>query len=385
MSYLWLTISLLTASSAPVTLGTNITKVSERASNQIQCIMQQQNLRYQLSYLPWRRAKHEVKQQRLDGYFTAIADAEVEQYATLSAPLFLENWYWFWRQGDPQRSNDSIRFGAVLGSHQADWFNANGYNLEVEVNSLEQLVQLLALQRIDMLLADQEDFSLVQQNLKFSEQQFSKRLFRYVALGVYFADNFLELQPGFLASFNQQVHRCASNPFALSPNEQQKITELLLSTVTELSNRADIKAAVNAQNQQNPALDTILLRDQQWITEVTEQQTGVAEIMQNSALSQTLSNWQQNFGGLISEIILTDNQGANIAISAITSDYWQGDEIKFLSVFQQAHPFYLGPVEYDQSTQRFLVHLSVPVLNQQQHIGAIIVGIDIEKALTERN
>ncbi len=385
MGYLWLTINLLVTQATPLTLGTNITKVSERASEQIQCIMQQQHQRFQLQYLPWRRAKYEVKQQRLDGYFTAVADPDIAKYATLSAPLFLENWYWFWRSDHTTKPDTRVRFGAVLGSHQADWFHANGYKLDVEVNSLEQLVQLLAIKRIDMLLADQEDFKLIQHNLKLADELFNQRFFRYVALGVYFANSLLEQQPDFLASFNQLAHHCASSPFALSANEQQKVIDLLLSAVTQLSNRSDIQAAVSMQNQQQLTIEAISLTDQQWIKEVASQQTGRANAMLNTDLSSSIASWQRSFNGLIAEVILTDNQGANVAISETTSDYWQGDETKFLGIFQQPRDYYLGPVEYDASSQRFLVHVSVPVINRQQHIGSLIVGLNIELALTEHD
>ncbi|MBV2129031.1 hypothetical protein [Arsukibacterium indicum] len=385
MTYVWLTINLLATAATPITLGTNVTKVNDRANNQIQCIMQQQHQRYNLSYLPWRRAKHEVKQQRIDGYFTAMPDPDIANYASLSAPLFLENWYWFSRSNHNHQPNDSVRFGAVLGSHQADWFKANGYLLDVEVTTLAQLVQLLALQRIDVVLADQEDFVLMQQNLKLPEQQFKKRFFRYVALGVYFSNSFLEQQPDFLNRFNQQVHRCASSPFVLPDNEQQKITDMLLPAITALTQHVDLITAIQAQNALQQTTDAIKQYDELWVTEQDQQTSELADSMLASTLSKMLAQWQQNFHGIVTEVIVTDSQGANVAISALTSDYWQGDEAKFLSIFEQPRPFYLGPVEYDQSSRRFLTHLSMPVLQQQQHIGTIIVGINIEQALTERN
>ena len=80
-----------------VLLGTNIPTTSASSSHQqINCIMQQTQQPYKLLSMPWRRAKQEVKMGRIDGYFTAIPNEEMNDYAKLSAPLFLENWYWFW-------------------------------------------------------------------------------------------------------------------------------------------------------------------------------------------------------------------------------------------------------------------------------------------------
>ena len=77
-----------------------------------------------------------------------------------------------------------------------------------------------------------------------------------------------------------------------------------------------------------------------------------------------------------------DKHGANVALSQLTTDYWQGDETPFLSVFEQPLEYYIDVVEYDQSAQRFQVKLSVPVKNAQgYHIGALSIGVDVEQAL----
>ena len=74
----------------------------------------------------------------------------------------------------------------------------------------------------------------------------------------------------------------------------------------------------------------------------------------------------------------------NVAISDMTTDYWQGDETPFLGIFEQQHDYFIDVVEYDQSTQRFQVKLSVPLLNDEgRHIGALSIGIDVERALTQ--
>tara|TARA_Y100001963_G_C6764731_1_gene441577 strand:+ start:194 stop:490 length:297 start_codon:yes stop_codon:yes gene_type:complete len=58
---------------------------------QINCIMQQTRQPYTLQVMPWRRARQEVKMDRIDGYFTAMPNDDMNDFAQLSAPLFLEN------------------------------------------------------------------------------------------------------------------------------------------------------------------------------------------------------------------------------------------------------------------------------------------------------
>lgn len=370
-----------------VLLGTNIPTTSASSSHQqINCIMQQTQQPYKLLSMPWRRAKQEVKMGRIDGYFTAIPNEEMNDYAKLSAPLFLENWYWFWhpRHSGPD-SSGKVRYGAILGSHQADWFNNHNYKLEVEVSDIAQLVQLLAIGRIDAVLADLEEFTQTASRLKMPADQFEQRFFRYVPLGVYFSQLRIQQKPGFMRHFNAAVHLCASAPFALAQSEQQQILTLLLSNAQQLARSAALVDAVQQQNLKAVALADVLERDNLWQQQLLQGHTegSLAHKLLETKASTLLRNWQANYNGLITEVILMDNQGANVALSEITTDYWQGDETPFLSVFGQQSDYFINVVEYDQSTRRFQVKLSVPVFDTQgRHSGALSIGIDVERALS---
>jgi hypothetical protein len=63
-----------------------------------------------------------------------------------------------------------------------------------------------------------------------------------------------------------------------------------------------------------------------------------------------------------------------------TSDYWQGDEAKFKNSYKGgAGGVHISDVKFDESTQAYLTHVSVPVKDGDKVIGAITVGIDVEK------
>jgi hypothetical protein len=381
----WLLLSQTTGHS-PLLLGTSIPATTESSNHkQIDCIMQQAGQPYQLLSMPWRRAKQEVKMGRIDGYFTAFPNEDMQRYAQLSAPLFLENWYWFWHQRHTgPRSQTKIRYGAILGSHQADWFNANDYKPELEVGDIAQLVQLLAIGRVDVILADLDDFNHAVQRLKLPPAQYRQAFLRYVPLGVYFSSARLQQQPDFMPRFNAAVHLCASAPFALAEQEQQFIAAQLLDSSRELARDSKLIAAVQQQNRQQLALRDIMQRDAEWQQQVQQVATAAAPPQLTSVAAELLRNWQANNPGLITEVILMDNQGVNVAISDMTTDYWQGDETPFLGIFEQQHDYFIDVVEYDQSTQRFQVKLSVPLLNDEgRHIGALSIGIDVERALTQ--
>lgn len=369
-----------------VLLGTNVPANSASSSHQqINCIMQQTQQPYKLLPMPWRRAKQEVKMGRIDGYFTAIPNDEMNDHAVLSAPLFLENWYWFWHPRHSGPNSSKTRYGAILGSHQADWFNSQNYKLEVEVSDIAQLVQLLAIGRIDAVLADLEEFTHTASRLKMPADQFEQRFFRYVPLGVYFSQLRLQQKPGFMRHFNAAVHLCASAPFALAQSEQQQILALLLGSVQQLARDRTLLDAVQRQNRAAATLAEIRQQDTLWQQEVLQGQNEnhLAHQLLQTKASVQLRHWQDSYSGLVTEVILMDNQGANVAISAITTDYWQGDETPFLSVFGQQSDYFIDVVEYDQSTRRFQVKLSVPLADAQgRHIGALSIGIDVERALS---
>ena len=75
-----------------------------------------------------------------------------------------------------------------------------------------------------------------------------------------------------------------------------------------------------------------------------------------------------------------DNQGANVAMTNRTSDYWQGDEAKFKKSFNGGKGgIFIDEVEFDLSCMAFLIQISVPVMDGDKAIGAITFGIDADR------
>lgn len=79
-----------------------------------------------------------------------------------------------------------------------------------------------------------------------------------------------------------------------------------------------------------------------------------------------------------------DNQGAHVAMTDKTSDYWQGDEAKFIESYNGGKgAVHIADVEFDNSTQAYLFQVSVPVKDGNKVIGATTIGIDVDKILGE--
>jgi hypothetical protein len=88
----------------------------------------------------------------------------------------------------------------------------------------------------------------------------------------------------------------------------------------------------------------------------------------------------QDSADYYAEIFVMDNQGANVAMIDKTSDYWQGDEAKFQKSFNGGSgALFIDEVEFDDSTQAYLVQVSVPVKEGDKVIGAITIGVDVDR------
>lgn len=381
-----------------ITLGTNVSSAYTAERNQlvrggsiehIECIFKDLQQPYQITGMPWLRARQEVRKGKIDGFFTAISIDEADDYASLSAPLVLENWYWFWRADmkAPESWQDSYKLGAILGSQQAEWLEEAGYSEPMNANNLPQMLKMLFSKRIDVILADKEHFEKAAAELGIDTSSYKYRFFRYVPLGVYFGKAFLTEHPGFLPHFNQHIYACAPEGFQMSDYEREKIKNLVMPLMQQWAILPEVITAVMAQNdnQQIARPQAILEKDARWQSEFKAGNFSLSASLMGIPLSQQLRQFKTRSQGLITEIILMDGRGANVAISDMTSDYWQGDEAKFLLSFNKSpEMLFFEPVGYDESTRRFQVHVSLPIYapDIETSIGVLTVGVDIEKALS---
>ena len=88
-------------------------------------------------------------------------------------------------------------------------------------------------------------------------------------------------------------------------------------------------------------------------------------------------------GGLYTEIIVMDGKGLNAGQSAVTSDYWQGDEDKWSKTYA-ARPdaVFVDEVEKDESRRRcFSSQVSFTIIDPatNQVIGAITFGVNLDQ------
>ncbi len=157
----------------------------------------------------------------------------------------------------------------------------------------------------------------------------------------------------------------------------QKIVDLANGKLAAMGSEAAIVDAVKAENAKGKTLDQIKDMDKKW-----QGTPGLSEEMRaimDNGCARFLRKVQDS-EPFYAEIFVMDNQGANVAMTDKTSDYWQGDEAKFKKAFNGgAGAIFVDEVKFDDSAQAYLVQVSVPVMVGGKAIGAITFGIDVDK------
>lgn len=137
--------------------------------------------------------------------------------------------------------------------------------------------------------------------------------------------------------------------------------------------------AVKQQNAKSITLDEIKKIDALWQSTPESETLPVMKAVQENAAVTYLKEVELSKPYYI-EAILTDNQGANVATTHRTSDYWQGDEPKFEKAWQggKGNVFIAKP-KTDDSTKEVLSQVSVPVKDGSTVIGTLTLGVAVNK------
>jgi hypothetical protein len=157
----------------------------------------------------------------------------------------------------------------------------------------------------------------------------------------------------------------------------QAIVDYAHSTLAKFGTEPVIVKAVKAENAKGKTLDQIKELDKKWMG--TPGVTDYMKALMDSECGNYLRKIQQSVP-YYAEIFVMDNLGANVAMTDKTSDYWQGDEAKFIKSYDNGKgAVFVDDVKFDNSTQAYLVQVSVPVKDGGKAIGAITFGISVDK------
>jgi len=155
-----------------------------------------------------------------------------------------------------------------------------------------------------------------------------------------------------------------------------------LSDIRTWSQTSVVLISLIAQNEDNKnrTVETIKELDEIWMNQLTAEDKTVIVSKNKNPLSGYLSYIQAQSGGLYTSISVMDEKGLNVAQSAITEDYWQGDEAKYQKTYAVGpQAVYIDKANFDEETQtwRAEVSLTLTEKNDKRPLGAITVEVNL--------
>ncbi len=141
----------------------------------------------------------------------------------------------------------------------------------------------------------------------------------------------------------------------------------------QISRNPVVVKAVVAQNGIELSQELIETRDAEW--KASKQLTPFKEQLIESEAGQLFKGEVEDSSSIL-EIFLTDKRGANVAIYPPTSDYWQGDEEKWIIPFKSGEN-YFGPTAFDESTAMTTIQISIPIKEGGNTIGVMVAGVSV--------
>jgi hypothetical protein len=136
-------------------------------------------------------------------------------------------------------------------------------------------------------------------------------------------------------------------------------------------------SAVKKQNTEGLSLEVIKQRDKVWMAT-----PGIDEFMGAILNNRTAAHLKEleSSKPYFLELFLMDNQGALVAMTNKTSDYWQGDERKWQKSFNGGQGGVdIGKEKFDKSAQAYLVQVSIPIMDGDKAVGALTIGVNLDK------
>ncbi|PSF08438.1 substrate-binding periplasmic protein [Marinobacter halophilus] len=354
----------------------------------VRCAMDRAGASIHIRLMPQIRARYTLQRNLVDGYFAVDPSPEMDEAAVISHPVALEKWYWFYQGPRPEPATAKI--GVIGGSNEEAWLIQNGFQPSISVRFAEQLPALLRRNRIDLALMDQRVMAALQQDWPSLGRSLESTFLRYAPLHLYLNNHFATKRPDFLSRFNRQLPDCMGAHMQLTQEEQQHLAIVANRLILDLMSEVDLAQAIH----QRPGFDTftdILTEDTIWQALAPQQPTPLASEILALPASENLRRWKADHAGMVTEILLTDHKGALVAMSQLSSDYWQGDEPKFQEVaaetawgFERKADLWISPIRYDASTTQFQITVSVPIPLHEPNNGVegvLVLGLAIEEAL----
>ena len=348
----------------------------------VQCIFYKLQKDPVFDIYPLKRALHELKTNTINGVFPVHTPNTVKH--NHSAPISIEKWYWLTNfiPNHDTIFDKEIRIGAVNGSPAYFWLLQNNISIDSLVTTKEQLVKMFKAGRLDAIIIDDNENNrgiTFHNNVKSQGPYWS--FIKFEPHHFIFSEHSLTTYPHLLTKFNENIASCKPISLKTSKHEKYLLIEYLKVYKEELLNFLQShqyfsqfkKVFTNTSNQEI---------DAQWQAEIINAKGPLHDFTINSKLGSFTTKLQKQSNGGISEIIIMDAGGYAVALSQATTNFYQGDEEKFLKAFPLGgNTVFVSDIIYDDSTRKYQSQVSFTIINNSKPIGVVTFGVDIEKIL----
>lgn len=167
----------------------------------------------------------------------------------------------------------------------------------------------------------------------------------------------------------------------LSYSVDELVTDSFVAGVRQWAMVPVVTEALRSRNERTGRLsqDRIDELDRAWRDEREKQDQPLITSVLANPVSSYLYRIQATSVGLFTEVFVMDQNGMNLGQSAITSDYWQGDEAKFQKTFQVGSgAVFVDEPEFHKETQTWRAQLNMTVDGSDgRPAGAITVEVNL--------
>jgi len=181
----------------------------------VRCALEKTGLPFEIKITPWKRAQLDTQRGKAAGFFSASHNADRDQYAQLSEIVVDQYWSWYVLKSSSlnpasKSFKAEARTASWLGSNSLKWLNANGYKVESNPSTVDQLLLQLSRRKIDVAFGSDVAFDDAIKRLGL-DGRFKSKKGVHKPMGVYFSHLYLKDKPRFLEKFNEFVDECTTN------------------------------------------------------------------------------------------------------------------------------------------------------------------------------
>ncbi len=346
----------------------------------LHCIFEHSKQPFKVEHVPRKRSQIMLQKQQTDGLFLSSPLEQLDLFAQASLPLWLERWVVFSRKGSDSFDPSLHLVGVLLGSNEANWAIAEGWQIFESPTAADTLISMLNARRLDYIFLDKAIFTNIIKQKQSSKQEYIEHYFKYSPLSVYFSRKILSEDSDFMNFFNDSIGKCTKTTWPIHDDEAL-ILQNRAKAIWQTPNLSVlVQSALSANPHTAHPEATLLREDAQWIEAVAQSsRTSLSQALLVNPLSQALRSISHLSNGQITEIFVFDARGFLVGLDRLTSDFWQGDEAPYQAVITNKAPLHISDIYFDRSTRQFGVQVSLPISGPDGIVGGLTIGFDIEQ------